>query len=422
MKTTGIAGLGATALVLLSAFVGCGESDASSQNATQDGADAQPDAVQTDGTSGDAGEDANAVDGDVESGDAGPDALGEGGSLDAADAPDVAPTPGSVIDDDPAGRTWPTAHGEAMVSLWQDDALGALTITIDDNTAPDHAWWVSQSQTYGLRLTWFVITGRVETGAYWGTWADWAALIAQGHDVQSHTVTHLSGDLTIDEEYGDSQVAIEANLPDTRALTLAYPGGTNSSLNDVGVAAQYYIGARSTVGHDNPVTDIDYMSVNSISGQFVLTPDHWAGLPNVVVYNDAHPKSYRAWHCIHYHQVGDEQNAIEGFEFIKAHEGDLWVGLFREVALYGQEREAATLAVPNATDDLVELDLTDTLDDSTFDYPLTIKVGLANTWDEATATQGGEPTQVELITHAGERFALVRAVPDRGVVRLTRVP
>jgi hypothetical protein len=308
-----------------------------------------------------------------------------------------------------------------MISLWEDDALGVLTLTVDDNTAPEHAWWVAQSETYGLKVTWFVITGavEVETGGWWGTWPDFAALIAKGHDVQSHTVTHLSGSLSIDDEYRLSQEAIESNLPGTRALTLAYPGGT-SMQNDVTVAEKYYLGARGTAGVDNPVTQIDYMSVNSIGGEFVLATDHWAGLPNVVVYNSAHPNSYRAWHCMHFHPVDDQDNAVAGFEFVKAHEGDLWVGLFREVVLYGREREAATLAVPNVTQDVVELALTDTLDDSLFDYPLTLKVGLGSSWTAATATQAGQAVPVRMVSNDGNTFALVRAIPDRGVVRLSR--
>ena len=98
------------------------------------------------------------------------------------------------------------------------------------------------------------------------------------------------------------------------------------------------------------------------------------------------------------------------------------MGLFREVVLYGKESEAATLVVPNVTQDFVELALTDTLDDSLFDYPLTLKVGLASSWTGATATQAGQAVPVRIVTNEGNNFALVRAVSDRGVVRLSRVP
>lgn len=331
-------------------------------------------------------------------------------------------TPGSVIQDDPtAARTWPASHGEALISLWSDDAIGTLSITIDDNTQPDHAWWQAQGKAYGLRFTWFVITDKV-VGNYGGTWPGFAALVADGHDVQSHTVSHLSGSYTIDEEYKLSQQAIEKNLPNVRALTLAYPGGTHPIQNDPKLAASYYIGARGTTGQNNKIGSTNYMMVNSISGQLNLATDHWAGLPNVVIKNPAQAKSFRAWHCIHYHLLTDaaKSEAITGFKWIVAHQPDLWVGLFREVVQYGRERESATLTVPSVTSDQIVVDVTDTLDDGLFDFPLTVKVGLDTSWSSATATQNGKPVTLQIVQHAGKPFALVSAVPDRGPVILTR--
>lgn len=345
----------------------------------------------------------------------------QGATTDQGAGADLGPgNPGTVIQDSVKGRVWPQAHGEAMVCLWQDDKLGAISYTIDDNQQPDHAWWQAQSQTYGFKLTWFVITGRVGTGAFWGTWSEFANLRAKGHDIQSHTVTHLDGSLTIDQEYKDSAAAIEANIPGAKVLVLAYPGGTNSSMNDPTVAKKYYVGARGTTGTHNQADNINYMQTNSLSASWNYATDHWASLTNIVTYNPSRPKSYRAWQCMHFHGMDTQAraDAITGFQWVQAHKAEMWTGLFREVILYGQERDAVTLSVPLVNSDHVVLTLTDGLDDSVFNYPLTLKVGLDASWTTVTATQGGQAVPVTLVTHSGKPFALVSAVPDAGQVVL----
>ena len=67
----------------------------------------------------------------------------------------------------------------------------------------------------------------------------------------------------------------------------------------------------------------------------------------------------------------------------------------------------------------VRMTLTDRMWDGVFDYPLTVKVRVWNTWTTCTATQGGQPVEAALITHEGNTYALVKAVPDRGEILLT---
>ncbi|MEZ4222767.1 MAG: polysaccharide deacetylase family protein [Polyangiaceae bacterium] len=330
--------------------------------------------------------------------------------------------PGTTVSDDPtAARTWPSSYGQAMISLWHDDTIGALTLTVDDNSAPDHPWWLAQGQAHNLKVTWFVITNKV-VGNYGGTWPGFANLVKAGHDVQSHTVSHLNDGLTLDDEYKLSQQDIEKNLPGVRAITLAYPGGTHPISNDPKVAAKYYIGARGTVGQDNKIGSTNYMMINSLSGKIILDPTHNAGLPNIVVKNPARAKSFRGWYCVHYHQMTDavKTDALAGFSFIDAHQQDLWVGLFREVSLYGQERDAATLTVPHVSADTIAVEVKDSLPDALFDFPLTVKVALDASWSKASASQNGKGVNVKIVQHGGKPFALVDAVPDRGPVILSR--
>jgi peptidoglycan/xylan/chitin deacetylase (PgdA/CDA1 family) len=324
-------------------------------------------------------------------------------------------------------RDWPAKPGEASVCLWRDDKLAAVSITIDDNTVPDHAWWLEQSKKYGWKFTWFVITARVNSGnAFFGVWEDFIKLHEAGHDVQSHTVTHFSdkvpgGDVPLDVNYGRAITDIEKNVPGAKVLTLAYPGGDRSKENDPAVAAKYYIAARGTTGHLNMANKVNYINTNSLSAGAPLEVGHWAGLPNLIKKADVANRAavWRGWCSIHYHGMGGDgeksikPKTIEMLDYLKANEADLWVAPFTQVAQYGQQRDTADLK--SAVDgDAIKITLKDKMDDKLFDFPLTVKVRLDPSWEGVTAQQADKEAPATVIEHDGAKFALVQIVPDRG--------
>jgi len=179
---------------------------------------------------------------------------------------------------DVTDRIWPQNYGEAHLCLWKDDALGAISYTIDDNSVPDHEWWIEMSTLYDFKCTWFVITNRVTDGpigtnGYWGTWEGWRRLYNLGHDIQSHTVTHNVSEETIDYEYGESKRTLEEKIQGNKVLVIAYPS-PGSNLTDPQRARQYYVGGRHVTGLINQADDIDYMSTHSFSS-FNYEPDFW---------------------------------------------------------------------------------------------------------------------------------------------------
>jgi len=326
-------------------------------------------------------------------------------------------------------RDWPSEPGMASICLWADDALAACSITIDDNTAPDHAWWQEMSRKYGLRLTWFIITSRVGT-AWGGTWDGWRQLHAAGHDVQSHTVNHLHIESPTwkgpEAEYADSIKEIEANMPGNKVLVLAYPGGKGSdTLNDPALAAKHYIGARGARGLPNPAHGINYRQTNSIG---VLHVDDaafpQANLPYVFEKPTRGASFYRGWYCSHYHGVkpDDRERQEKIFAYVrdKVASRELWLGLFREVIQYAQERDATTLSVTENTPSRIALSLTNPLDPQRYDYPLTVKVRLPDGWPAPQAVQNNRPIEARVIEHDGARYALVKAIPNRGAAVLSR--
>lgn len=330
---------------------------------------------------------------------------------------------------------WPETVGDAAVCLWKDDKVGSFTLTIDDNLCWDHDWWLEQGKKYGFHFTWFAITDRIgkENPAMNGTWANFQKLVDQGHDVQSHSASHRHKD-PIQEDYALAIEQINKNLTGTRCLALAYPGGQKQGTlpNDPAVAASLYAGARGGPSLPGKASPPDYFMISSISGtgSALLMPGEkgsWASILGLVDKSTKFPASYpyRGWYCVHMHSVGTDKQREETvksvtalFDYVKKNEDKIWAGLFREVLLYCQERDTASLQVLEATPAQIRMQLSDRMYDEWYNFPLTVKVRVPDHWTSATGTQAGAAVATNLVNHGAKKYLLVQAVPDRGEVML----
>ena len=321
-------------------------------------------------------------------------------------------------------RTWPANPGEAEICLWKDDKIAAVTFTVDDNCSPDVPWWLEMGDKYGIRITWFIITKNVGGNGWGGTWELWKEVLDKGHEVQSHTHTHLHNELpeweSIAWEYTKSKSMIEENLPGTRVRVLAYPGGKNSGLNDREVAAKTYAGARAVTGTLVPVNLIDYMGVRAVTETSFNNPAaKWADLQRIL---DPADKVFRTWAILIYHGMKDKTMDRPLFVYLQENKESLWFATFSEASLYGQQGDTATLKVTENTASQIAFTLQDRMDDKVFDLPLTVKVRMPASWTTASGQQAGNPVDVMVVEHDGARFALVQAVPDRGPVSISATP
>ncbi len=321
---------------------------------------------------------------------------------------------------------WPTEIGQGSICLWKHDRVAAASITIDDNTAPDHDWWLATAKKYDIKLTWFVITARVDSGnAYFGTWEGFDKILKAGHDVQSHTVDHFNDFkgqvLPTEQNYAQSIADIEKAMPGHHVLTLAYPGGKNAK-NDPELARKYFIACRGGAGLFNNAANTNYLSTNSVGGTPPMDADHFSGLPNATTLNPRRPMNYRAWVVMHFHGLTnpkDPPNALKDkvtamLDYFAADKTLFWFDTFTEVARYGQERDTAKLTVKSEGDKAIRITLTDEMDDTLFASPLTIKLRINPAWKSLSAKQGETDLQVQRIEHDGAVYALVGVVPDRG--------
>ncbi len=328
-------------------------------------------------------------------------------------------------------RVWSKTPGDASVCIWKDDKLAAVSFTIDDNWVSDHAWWDEMGKKYGFRATWFIITANADkTGQ--SAWDSFQKLKDEGHDLQSHTVSHLNKNYTkgLDGDYGDAIKDIESKIKGAKVICLAYPGGNGREKNNPDIAMKYYYAARGTAGHNNPVGKINYRETNSLSGTIGMEKTfvnrrtgkegpHWAYVGDTIVPGKP---SFRNWVSVHYHGVNTPQKrekAEKEFQFLKEHEKDYWLGLWADVIKYGQERDTAELKVVKNTASEISFTLTDKMVNDIYDYPLTIKICVPSAWGTATAVQNGKPVECRMVEHDGAKYVFVQAVPDRGEVTVS---
>jgi peptidoglycan/xylan/chitin deacetylase (PgdA/CDA1 family) len=327
--------------------------------------------------------------------------------------------------------TWPAQPGQAEICLWQDDKYAACSITIDDNCAPDHEWWLEQTAKHGFKVTWFVVTGGVggKNAGFNGTWEGFRKLREAGHEVQSHTISHGKSDHTRDEaevqrEYAVSKQAVEEGIPGHRCIALAYPYGNGRGE----VAAGYYIAVRGVHGAPSKANSINYLN----TGKGSLDPDQLnaiLGRPVVKLKWLSDPGYNRGWiqplyHLVLHGKTAEEKQASRAAAAadlvrLAAEKERIWIDTFVAVAKYGQERDSATLTTVKSETQAIELSLKDRMRDDLFDQPLSVKVRLPDAWTTVQARQGGKPIAATLVRHEDKPYALVAAVPDRGPITIT---
>ncbi|WP_191963474.1 T9SS type A sorting domain-containing protein [Pseudotamlana haliotis] len=330
-------------------------------------------------------------------------------------------------------KVWPTNVGEAGVCLWNDDKLAAFTVTIDDNNEQNIPFWKNMISKYGFHFTWFVITEadpqyNVQNWSAYNELANMGSQI-DGHDDRNWYNTPTGGEVNpSDADYlsrlqaTKSKINTELASSNNNCLTYSYPYGEGNETE----ARKLFIGIRGTQGVLNQANTVNYLDVNSVSNVHVYgnntNRDKYI-LPLLDKVNTLYGTNYyRGWGSTHFHGVdaADETSTDEFLQYL-ANKTDLWVASFTEVAQYSQSFATHNLNVDQVTANEVKFTLTDNMLDAAFYFPLSVKVRIDNSWVNVSAVQNGASVDAQVITHNGNKYALIKAVPDLGQVTISGV-
>ena len=330
-------------------------------------------------------------------------------------------------------KIWSQTIGDASVCLWSDDKLGAITITIDDNNEQDIPFWMTMQEKYGFNFTWFLMTEADEkyNVKCWNCFKQLAESgnAIQGHDDRNWYESPKGKEKNIPikkyiRRLKATQEKIDSEINNQKCLTYAYPWGEG---NDIEVS-KLFIATRDVIGLPNQANRINYNHVNSISNLHIYkdkTSINKYVLPVLTKTETIEGLNYyRGWLSTHFHHVNfEEAHTKTNFflDYLKQKEDKLWIGTFPDVAKYSQEYATHSLKVDSISDTAISFTLTDEMLDEIYDYPLTVKIRLANNWTLLKATQNGEPIESKIISYNHNKYALVKVIPDKGRVNLTGI-
>jgi peptidoglycan/xylan/chitin deacetylase (PgdA/CDA1 family) len=309
------------------------------------------------------------------------------------------------------------------VGTWPGFRQAAVSYTFDDSCANQFAIALPMFNEFGFKMTLFTATN-------WPTAPNWPVLqdvAARGHEIASHSVTHssLSG-LTLTNqtaELKNSRDDINAHITGQKCLTLAYPYCVPS---DLGLTQQYYIAARHCQGAIEPSTPKDFYQISSIicgsSGSLKAAANFSSKFDSTAV--------SRGWCVLLIHGIDNDGGYSPlpstvlraSLEYLAARPDTFWVATFLDAVRYIRERNDVSVKESSSQDDSITLQVTDTLDNAIYSYPVTLRRPLPADWPGAKVSQNSRTVAASVVTVNSVNYMMFDVVPDAGDVVLSKCP
>ena len=295
------------------------------------------------------------------------------------------------------------------IATWAGFTKAAVTWTFDDGARESsaHTWAAGELDKYGFPGTFYLVTNWTS-----GQYGSYSALVAKGHEIGSHSDSHSSSD----GELASSQNTINQNLPGQKCLTVAYP---NCQVPTESTVLRYYIGGRICGGQNNSKSPNNFARLDShicgtqgknSASQFQSTCQSAAGSNGWTVFL-IHGFSQRQ--AAGSYSPTSESAFTETLSWLDKNRSTYWVATFRDVIKYIKERDNATLKETSATASEITYSLTDNLDNSIYDYPLSIRTPMPNEWNEGVIVYQNDE---EIESKVEGNYIYFDAVPDGGTI------
>jgi hypothetical protein len=375
---------------------------------------------------------------------------------------------------------------KVKVVTWPDGKGSALSLTFDDGYACHFNNVRPVLAQHGFKGTFFIVPQWLD-GMHMpkfenrlGTWSDFMTLAREGHEIGSHSLSHLNLAMlkegnknmpgSVVHELCASKNRIEEMIPVQRCRTFAYPYGIHDKRLD-SLTANFYDAARGLkslfsmtscfihaflerkieaihVYHamDSAwLDDIQQMKATmrtlfhkgkKLAERFMDTianpiTEHFA--PKIMKMPE-HAK----WTVIITHEVipmaeipdADTFNPLplEWFcvfcEWLQDEikENDLWVDSFMNVAKYSKERSNFIYKIESETSHEMEITVDDGLDPALYDYPLTIDIAVPRYWETVEMHvdgHDGAPAMLQARDDDWGRVVRIHAIPAGQKIVLT---
>lgn len=310
------------------------------------------------------------------------------------------------------GSLW----AQHTITYWPDNKDGAVSLSFDDSLPSHLSLAIPLLDSMGIKGTFYVITNNVTAN---NQWSAWRLAAANGHEIGSHTLSHpyltqVSSSQLV-AELQQSRDIINTQIPLQKCLTFAYPSGDfNATVK--AAAAKYYLASRGVTWNLN-VPPYDFTNLQSRGD------DPGSSLGDMEVETNK-AASYNRWLILYLHSMDLKDgygswgiNTLSTYlNFLVTK--NLWIGTVSATTRFVMERDSATLKLLSSSSGQIVLNLTDNLDNSIFDQPLTIRSEVPTTWKSVIIQQGTSIAAVTPVVESGKTVIYYKAVPDQGSIAL----
>jgi oligosaccharide reducing-end xylanase len=231
-------------------------------------------------------------------------------------------------------------------------------------------------------------------------------------------MSHASLGSTSTDQYAElknSQDAVNARIAGQKCLTIAYP---NCVIGDKTLCSQFYIAARICSGQIESSTPADFMAISSFvcgtQGSIQRSEDFSNKVASAV--------RTKGWVVFLIHAIDGESGysptsstQLRGaLDSLKTHTDTYWVSSFVNVARYIKERNSVSVKEVAVSDSAFTVRVTDSLPDSIYTTPVTIRRPLPANWTAATLTQAGTAIEAQIVVDNSVKYIMFDVVPDKG--------
>lgn len=314
------------------------------------------------------------------------------------------------------GGASPSALG---VAQYRGERRAVLTATFDD-TLPSHLTLARPLfDLYGYKATFYVNSGAIGPTSP-TSWSSWQAVADAGHEIGNHGRTHWVWPECSSEALAHNQAEIAGGHADILSqigappLSFAFPAGGLSACSTPLVTASGHLDWRRA--DHVQYTDRLYPEGDDLTSAQAI--DHVDdAIAHTVNWNGAE----LSWLLFYMHDVTPARAEVleDLLDYVAANDELVWCTGYGEATLYEREREQSTIQILQYGSRSVTFRLTNGLDPSVFDVPLTVIVPLpfGTSSVEAAVLRAPSASPVELRVRPGR--LLVDVVPGAESVHLS---
>jgi len=348
-------------------------------------------------------------------------------------------------------------YGLLRFTNYADDRKAAFSLTFDDGLHTHTQNAAPILNQYGFKATFYLIPPYLtETlpGIWrYGTWQDFTNLANEGHEIGSHTMRHydlttllwgsIDDDSTLLYELYQSKLFIEQKIPDKKCISLNYPFTYHNTVVD-SAARLFYENGRTLgqVANNSSLSNIEWFGLKAKVVEFAeprnSVDDDLDELYTFLNW-EQNAINNKQWGMLIVHDVipFSQLDSLNGqiyqpitnewltwlceWLWVKSNNKEVWVETAGNITRYIKERDNAAYQVISSSDQKIELNVSDDLDDEIYNYPISAYVKIPMSWSYVKSEQNGLiDTLTTLVTDSG-RVVLVSVIPDKGILKLTPV-